>query len=196
MPDVSDAIGDLIGVGGLAFYLLTFPTAGQTWAYDYKNDVWARWGYWGEGEHTQFIGQHACFVKPWNKHLIMSRVDGKIYELDRGTYDDAGNEMVSFRRTGWLNHGTYNRKVCEQLNIKCKAGMSDVGTLLLRWRDDGREEWSNYVEITLSPIGQRDFHADLSRLGMYRSRQYEFRLSDNADLVLVGADAQMKGLSS
>lgn len=196
MTDVSDAIGDLISVGGLAMYLLTFPSAGQTWAYDYKNDVWSRWGYWQDGEHHQFLGQHATFVKQWNKHLIMSRVDGKIYELDRSTFDDAGSEMVSFRRTGWLNHGTYNRKVCDQFSIKCKAGGSDVGTLLIRWRDDGREEWNNYVEVALSPVGLRDFHAGMNRMGMYRSRQYEFRLSDNADLVLVGADAEMRGLSS
>jgi hypothetical protein len=196
MSDVSDAIGDLISVGGIAIYLLNFPSAGQTWAYDYKNDVWSRWGYWQDGEHSQFIGRHAVFAKPWNKHLIMSRVDGKIYELDRNTFDDAGNAMVSFRRTGWLNHGTYNRKVCDQFYLKCKAGLSDIATLLLRWRDEGKEEWSNYVEVKLSPVGVRDFLAKMNRMGMYRSRQYEFRLTDNTDLVLVGVDVEMRGLSS
>jgi len=198
METVSDAVGDLIGVGGLAMYLLTFPTAKQSWAYDYKNDVWVRWGYWNatSGQHEHFLGQHACFVKAWNKHLIMSRVDGKIYELDRATFDDDGNEMVSYRRTGWLNHGTYNRKICDQFYVKCKAGMSNIGTLLVRFRDEGREEWGNWIEVPLTPVGQRDFLAKMNRFGMYRSRQYEFRLSDNADLVLVGVDAELRGLSS
>lgn len=196
MPDVSDAIGDLISVGGLSIYLLNFPTAKQTWAYDYKNDVWCRWGHWNSGVHDQFIGQHSCFVKPWNKHLIMSRVDGKIYELDRATFDDDGIEMVSYRRTGWINNGTYNRKICNQFYIKCKAGMSDVGTLLVRFRDEGREEWGPFMEIALSPIGLRDFTAKLNRLGMYRSRQYEFRLSDNTDLVLCGVDTELRWLTS
>jgi hypothetical protein len=196
MPYVGDAIGDLVSVGGMAIYLLSFPTAKQTWAYDYKNDVWTRWGYYRVDEHEQFIGQHSCFVKPWNKHLIMSRVDGKIYELDRNTFDDAGVNMVSFRRTGWINHGTYNRKICDQFYIKCKAGMGDIGTLLVRWRDEGKEEWSSFMEVTLSPIGQRDFTAKMNRMGMYRSRQYEFRLSDGVDLVLVGVDTELRVLSS
>jgi hypothetical protein len=32
METVSDAIGDLITVGGMSIYLLSFPTANQTWA--------------------------------------------------------------------------------------------------------------------------------------------------------------------
>jgi hypothetical protein len=198
METISDAVGDLIGVGGLAMWLLTFPTAKQSWAYDYKNDVWVRWGYWNasSGEHEHFLGQHTCFVKAWNKHLIMSRVDGKIYELDRATFNDDGNEMVSYRRTGWLNHGTYNRKVCDQFYVKCKAGASNIGTLILRFRDEGNEEWSNWITVPLQPVGQRDFLAKMNRFGMYRSRQYEFRLTDDADLVLVGVDTELRGLSS
>jgi hypothetical protein len=196
MEDVSDAIGDLISVGGLSIYLLSFPSEGQTWAYDYKNDTWTRWGYFQGGEHRQFLGQHSTFAKSWNKHLIMSRVDGKIYELDRNTYTDDGSEMVSFRRTGWLNHGTYNRKICDQFYVKCKAGGSDIATLLVRWRSEGNAEWSNWMEMKLSPVGKRDFLAKNNRFGMYRSRQYEFRITDNADLVLCGVDVEIRGLSS
>lgn len=196
MPDVSDAIGDLIGVGGLAFYVITFPSADQTWAYDYKNDTWVRWGYFQQGEHHRFIGQHACFVKTWNKHLIMSRVDGHIYELDRNIFNDAGNAMVAYRRTGWINNGTYNRKICDQFYVKCKAGESDTATLMVRWRAEGNQEWGNWFEINLSPVGNRDFLSKNNRFGMYRSRQYEFRLSDNVDLVLVGVDTEIRTLSS
>jgi hypothetical protein len=196
MVSVSDAIGDLISVGGLSLYLLSFPAAGQTWAYDFKHDAWSRWGHYVDGEHEQFIGQHACFAKNWNKHLIMSRIDGKIYELRRDVFTDDGEEMVSFRRTGWLDHGTFNRKICDQFFVKCKAGQADPAKLLIRWRDDGREEWSPFMELTLSPVGQRNFISKNNRFGMYRSRQYEFRISDNADLVLVSIDAEIRGLKS
>jgi hypothetical protein len=198
MDDVSDAIGDLVSVGGMAIYLLSFPTANQTWAYDYKNDTWSRWGKWDEstGSHDRFLGQHSCFAKAWNKHLIMSREDGKIYEMRRDVYDDDGLEMVSFRRTGWIDHNTFNRKICDQFYVKCKAGESDIATLLVRWRADGGEEWSKYMELLLSPVGDRDFLSKNNRFGMYRTRQYEFRISDNADLVLVRVDAEIRGLSS
>lgn len=190
MDTVSDAIGDIISVGGLAIYLLSFPAANQTWAYDYAHDTWCRWGYWNEftAEHDRFIGQHSCFAKGWNKHLIMSRLDGKIYELDRNVFDDAGNKMVSYRRTGWIDHNNaWKRKRSTAMYIKVKCGSSDDALLMLRWRDDGRQEWSTFMDVPLSPVGHYDFMAKLNRMGMYRSRQYEFRLSDNADLVVVGA---------
>lgn len=189
METVSDAIGDIISVGGMAIYLLSFPSAGQTWAYDYAHDTWCRWGYWNSetAEHERFLGQHSCFVKPWNKHLILSRLDGKVYELDRNTYNDNGEKMVCYRRTGWIDHNNvWKRKRSTALYIKVKCGSSDDVVLLVRWRDDGRQEWSTFMEVPLSPIGKYDFLAKLNRMGMYRSRQYEFRLSDGIDLVLVG----------
>lgn len=196
MTTASDAIGDLISVGGLAIYLLSFPSAGQTWAYDYKNDTWTRWGYFIDGEHERFIGQHSCFCKAWNKHLILSRSDGKVYELRRDVFNDAGNEMVSYRRTPWINHGTFNRKKCDQFYVKLKTGETDNAVMLLRWRSDGRLEWGNYMELAMSPMGNRDFISKNNRFGIYRSRQYEFRLSDNADMALISVDIEVRGLSS
>jgi hypothetical protein len=196
MPTVDDAIGDLISVGGLAIYLLSFPSAGQTWAYDYKNDVWCRWGSYRNGVHQQFQGVHACFAKTWNKHLIQSRIDGRIYELSRDLYTDDGHPMRTFRRTGWINHDTYNRKRCDQFYVKAKCGASDNATLLVRYRDDGRAEWSMSIEIPLQPLGNGQFLAKMNRFGMYRSRQYEFALSDAADLVLTGVDVELTVMSS
>jgi hypothetical protein len=192
MDTVSDAICDIISVGGLSIALFSFPTAGESWAYDYKNDTWMRWGYWfvAQGTHERFLGQHSCFAKTWNKHLIQSRVDGKIYELDRNVFMDDTNPMVTYRRTGWVDRGTWNRKRVSQFVIKGKVypnNSNPTSTLMLRWRDNGSPVWSNYVDISLNPDTQGNFVVPMNRMGMYRSRQYEFRLSDNVDLVLVGA---------
>jgi hypothetical protein len=196
MEKVSDAVGSLISVGGVALYMLQFPTAGQTWVYDYKNDVWGRWSHYNQGEHEQFLGMHSCFAKHWNKHLVCSRVDGTIYEMRRDVFQDDTDDIVSYRRTGWLNEGTHNRKNCNTLTVKIKSGLSDSGKLLVRFRDDGREEWSKYIEVTTGPSGHREFIKRLTRLGTYRSRQYEFRISDGSDLVLVSAESDLQGLSS
>ena len=192
METVSDAFCDIISAGGLSIALWSFPTAEQSWAYDYKNDTWARWGYWNiaNGEHERFIGNHSCFATTWNKHLIQSRVDGKIYEIDRNAFDDAGNIMLTYRRTGWIDRGTWNRKRSNQFIIKGKVYQHDSdteSTLQLRWRDNGNPNWCPLVEISLNPDSQGNFVVPMNRMGMYRSRQYEFRMSDNVDMVLVGA---------
>ena len=196
MPMVADAIGDLISVGGVSLYLLSFPTANQSWAYDYKNDVWCRWGSFSSGAHHRFVGVHACYAKNWNRHLIQSRMDGKIYELRRDLFTDDGQVMQSFRRTTWIDHGTYNRKRCDQFYIKVKCGQADNAVMLLRYRDDGRQEWSQYLEIPLLPLGDGQFMAKMNRFGQYRSRQYEFLLSDDADMALVSVDVELTGMSS
>jgi hypothetical protein len=98
--------------------------------------------------------------------------------------------MVTYRRTGWIDRGTWNRKRISQLFIKGKVNAIDLdnpGTLMLRWRNDGSPVWSTFMDISLNPDSQGNFVIPLNRMGMYRSRQYEFRLSDNVDLVLIGA---------
>lgn len=195
MADVSDAIGDIISVGGLAIYLLSFPSVGQTWAYDYKNDTWSRWGYWNviTGDYDRFLGQHSCFCKAWNKHLIMSRADGKIYELRRDIFTDDGNIIRSMRRTGWIDRTSWKRKRVDQFYLKAKVKEAIAGetyTLLLRWRDNGNPVFSTYMELPLNPDYQGDCLIKLNRFGMYRSRQYEFVLTDDIDMVLVGATEQ------
>jgi hypothetical protein len=192
MEIVSDAFCDIISIGGISIALFSFPTAQQSWAYDYKNDTWLRWGYWNllRGEHERFLGQHSCFAKSFNKHLIQSRVDGKIYELDRAIFQDDSSPIVSYRRTGWIDRGTWNRKRISQFIIKGKVNATDPdnpGTLMLRWRNDGSPIWSTFMDISLNPDSQGNFIIPLNRMGMYRARQYEFRLSDNVDLVLIGA---------
>lgn len=197
MDTVSDAIGDIICVGGIAIYMLNFPTANQTWAYDYKNDVWLRWGYFNTttGNHDRFIGQHCCFVKKWNKYLIMSRLDGKIYELSRTAYDDAGNGMVSYRRTGWLDWNDISKiKRSKELAIKVKTFADDGTTdpvLMMRWRDEGYPIWSDAVEIPMNPKYFGDFIYTVTRMGSYRARQYEFRLSDGVDMALVSVQENL-----
>ena len=191
MSTVSDATCDIISSGGISVALFSFPTDNQSWAYDYKNDIWLKWGYYNifSGTHDRFLGQHSCFAKSWNKHLIQSRLDGKIYEVTRNSFVDGTNPLVSYRRTAWVDKGTWKRKRSEQLFIKGKVYPKGASSyvLQLRWRDDGNPIWSNLMDLDINPDFQGDFIHPLNRMGMYRSRQYEFRMSDNVDFILSGA---------
>ena len=197
MVDVSTASCDVISCGGIAIVLFTFPVDRQSWAYDYKNDTWVRWGTFnkGTGTHGQFIGQHSCFAKAWNKHLIQSSQDGKIYIIDRNLYTDSERLMVTYRRTGWIDQGVWKRKRIEQLFIKGKVFPRDSHSpseLMLRWRDDGSPVWSNWVILPLNPDQQGNFIHAMNRMGLYRSRQYEFRISSPVDFALVGANEDVE----
>lgn len=192
---VSDAVMAPVFVGGVNFLILNFPTERKTWAYDLKNDMWNEWGAWNAplSRYDDFPLAGSCYAKDWNKHLFLGR-DGKVYEFSRNTYQDAGSEIRSVLRTGWVNHGTMRRKRSNTLFIKLKAYSPTAATVLMRWRNDGRPEWSNYVELAVGAESEETQFKRLSRMGTYRSRQYEFLMTDNADLALCGIMEEVKEL--
>jgi hypothetical protein len=187
---VSDAIGTIVGEGGMRIYLLQFPSEGKTWAYDILNDTFVQWGTWDKttGTMGQFIGQHSAYIKQWNKHLITSSVDGKIYEFDRAVFMDDTAPIKSYRRTTWEDHGDGRRKKSDVLRIAIKTGETITGSAYLRIADNGAKEWSAYREIPLTPRGQRQFIHNIRRMGTYYSRKFEFSITDDADLCIVWAE--------
>jgi hypothetical protein len=83
---------------GHAFYVLTFPTAQETWVYDAATGAWHERGSW---DGSRFIGspvwQHTY---AYGKHLVGGRVTGRIYEQaiprksgDAWSFTDDANEL-------------------------------------------------------------------------------------------------------
>jgi len=192
---ITDAVGALVFVGGVNHYVLNFPTEKKTWAYDLKEDLWTEWGAWNDGfaRYDVFPIAGSCYAKAWNKHLFLGQ-DGNVYQMSRTTYQDAGDEIRTVIRTGWINHGTARRKRSSQLYVKLKSYSPTPATVLMRWRDDGRPEWSSYLELPVGSESEQTQFAKLSRMGMYRSRQYEFLMTDNADLALCGLSEEVEEL--
>ncbi|MBV5327107.1 MAG: hypothetical protein JZU65_05630 [Chlorobium sp.] len=186
---VYDAIGSLCFVGGLNLYILTFPTANQTWVYDFKSDTWSQWSQWDltTAEHNQFLGKFSVYAKDWNSHIVQA-ADSSIHEISREVFTDNGSPIRSSVRTGWLDHGSWDRKRSNQLLIKLKGYNPTPATLLVRWRDDGFKEWQTAIECNIQANSQNDHYIKLNRMGIYRSRQYEFIMTDAADLALIGME--------
>ncbi len=194
---VSDAIMAPVFVGGINCLVLNFPTERKTWAYDLKNDMWNEWGAWNNSfsRYDDFPLAGTCYAKDWNKHLLLGR-DGKVYEMSRSTYQDNGSEIRTVLRTGWINHGTMRRKRSDVLFVKLKAYSSTPAVVSMRWRDDGRPEWSPYVEFNVGSESEETQFQSLTQMGIYRSRQYEFVMTDNADMALCGIMEEVKELAS
>lgn len=189
LAEVSDAIGSLCFTGGLNHYIITFPTERVTWAYDFKTDVWCQWSSWDSatGSHKEFEGYFADYAKGWNKHVVLTKA-GVLNEISRNVYSDNGTQIKSSVRTGWLDHGTWDRKRSNQLIIKLNGYKSEDARILMRWRSDGFPEWSTAMELPIQYGQQNDHFCKLNRMGMYRSRQYEFIMTDAADLGLIGME--------
>lgn len=192
---VTDAAGALCFTGGINHYVLNFPTAKKTWAYDLKEGLFIEWGAWNAplARYDVFPIIGSCYAKGWNKHLFLGQ-NGNVYQMDRNVYQDAGNEIRTLIRTGWINHGSARRKRSNQLYVKLKSYSPTPATVLMRWRDDGRPEWSTFMELPVGSESEQTQFAKLNRMGMYRSRQYEFVMTDNADLALCGMSEDVEEL--
>jgi hypothetical protein len=180
---VSDATGDYVKVAGKNFWVLSFPIAGKTLVYDLDLQIWQEWGYYNPvyGEYEAFMGNCYTHANPWLKTLVGSRTTGKVYELSPTVTTDDGGPIRSMLRTDFIDRGTRGRrKFCHELIFYLKRA-NTAGTpnnLLLRWRDDGKTEFSPAIEVPVEVQSGTDLIARVRVLGSYYMRQWEIVMDD------------------
>lgn len=189
--DVSDAIGTSYQIQGHTFYVLSFPTANKTWAFDLATEQWHELCFLDTdgGENRD---RAVVYVNAYDKVLGQDWETGIIYEIDANTYTDNGlpikflrgfphvlNEMK--RVTHWslvadIQCGTQTQVDDDQ----------DDPILLMRYSDDRGQSYSDYVEQTLGRTGQYDTSPQFTRLGYARDRVYELSWSAAVKTALNG----------
>jgi len=197
---VNDAVGYTTMIGGHAIYLLNFPTAGQTLAYNYKTKIWHKWGYWNteRAVYGRFRGQTYTYARAWNAHLVGDYSNGIIYKASRSTFTDAGNPIRSLVRTGHISHGTMGSKRSNIIRIKAKRGLAndDVADpqISMRRRINNGAKWTNERWKSLGKTGDHVNHLDWRRNGMYQTHQLEFAHSDPSDCILMSGQEDVEYL--
>ncbi len=216
---VDDAKGSFLKVGGKNFYILDFPTEGRTLIFDVEVDMWCEWGDFTAPGYANFLGN--CFVEcpTWGTTVMGSRAaDGKIYIISPDYLTDAGYSIRGMVRTDVRDHGVpRQRKFCSELTFTFKRSEAsgDGGGLLIngeqllvggeeitfedgaeavvfvRFRDDGKKEWSDSIQVTVEDTGTTDFVATVRRLGSYMTRQYEFAFATATDIILMKVEEEV-----
>ena len=171
-----------------AFYVITFPSAGRTFAYDILTQQWHELSSKGLGYHRS--STHT-FV--YGKHLIGDPVNGRIYELDWGKYTDNGDTITRVRRSQPI-HADDKSLRHEAVMIDIKEGVGDATTpdpqMLLRWRDRNGA-WSNQHSRSMGKAGETRKKVIWRRLGRSNDRVYEVMVTDPVPVVLVDAYARV-----
>jgi hypothetical protein len=187
----SDAAGDYLKSMGHSFYALHLPTQDETPVYDFKNGLWQNWGYWntGTGEYNRWRGNCVAYANDWGKVLVGDRANGKIYTLETTTYQDNGDTMRLGIRTGHMDRGDFGAiKRTNYVDFRAKKTAPGGGATIqmkFRYRDNGETTWSNERTVTLSTAsGETDYIARVRRLGKYKTRQWDFYVTDNAPVAL------------
>jgi len=199
-PLVSDAIGYAYEEEGHMFYVLTFPTADQTWVFDGTASKNLGKMCWHQrlsydpvaGVYHRHPGN--CYVDFQNLRLIGDYQNGFVSRMSRSIYTENGNPLRAQRRSKhvWAAK-TRNRVFQSSLQIEftpgvgLQFGQGQNPQAMVRWSNDGGFTWSNENWRTIGAAGATKNRMKINRLGRARDRVYEVNFSDPTPRDIIGA---------
>lgn len=185
----------------------------------------ASWEEWATWSTTKGIWQAyditcSCFESISQQSFVgTERINSIIKPITKGRTDFIKGTTTSvrstsvrfFTQTGWIDYGTSKNKRCKELRFRVRRGdpygEQYVGTdqydtynppphkMILRWRDDGNQEWTGYEEILLGELGDNEHIVNIPRTGIFKTRQWEFSTSARVAIVLSDAEQDFEVLS-
>ena len=189
----SDAIGMGITIEGNAFYVLTFPSANQTWSYNAASGFWQKLTSYPNEERWR----GNCYVYFDGKHIVGDYENGKLYELDFDTFTD-NSELIRRIRTAAAVKSDGKNTFHHQLEIFFEAGkglITGQGSdpmAMLQYSDDGGHTWSSELWRSAGKIGKYEWRAVWNRLGRSRQRNYKLIVTDPIKWVITGANLEVE----
>lgn len=171
-----------------AFYVLTSPSANETWCYDFSTGLWHERAYLdSSGNFTRIRPIVHCHFN--NQTLVGDWENGNIYEYDLDTYEDNGQTIKRLRSCVTLqNDLKYQRNKTLRLDMDTGVGTgSDTPVAVLRYSKNGGRTWSNELTRSIGAIGEYDTHVEWHRVGGGERSVYEVSISDPVKVSITGA---------
>ncbi len=188
----SDAVAYSYQQNGHHFYVINFPTANTSWAFDTTTSLWHERAYTNNGVLERHRANSHSFG--FGKHLVGDYANGNIYILDENAYLDNGVPITRERTAPHMTQDEarlfYNSF---QLDMEVGVGLDGItqGTnpqVMLTWSDDGGHSWSNEKWTDIGKIGERRRRALWRRLGTSRDRVFRVVITDPVKVTLIGAE--------
>lgn len=195
---LSDAIGFTYQIGGHTFYVLTFPTADETWAYDVATELWHELA-WMDPAGALHRHRASCATAAYNGAILMGDyANGKIYRAGLDLYSDDGQPVQRIRSfPHMVNDG--DRVFYLSFIADMEGGTTTGATppvLSLRYSDTRGATWGTPVLGDLGARGDFATSAQFNRLGMGRDRVFEVSWTSPARTALNGAFLTTKTAAS
>jgi hypothetical protein len=167
-----------------------FPSAARTFVFNLGSKKWVEWSGFSAGQWTAWMPRCHFHWEDENLHLI-GLSDGTIGQMDTSVTTDMGQPIVAEVVSGFSNDGTDNWKQHQWTKFTFRRGLGAPGRspapkCQLYWRD-GTGAWEGPEELDLGNADDKDPVVVARTLGMYQTRQWRLRMSDNVPLTLVSA---------
>jgi hypothetical protein len=193
MTTVYDAYAWAFVMNGHSFYVLTFPTAKQTWAYDVATNLWASWTYWnGVTEEHHRV---ATMTYGNGVYLCGDRENGNLYRLKQDVFTDNSATIRRVIRTKPLNADN-KRQFFGELVLDLEPGQglepNYAPQIMMKSSDDGGFTWNNERFVTAGKIGEYMNRAIWWRNGSAFNRVYEFVFTDPIKWAIKSATIELR----
>lgn len=184
---ITDAVGWPYQVGGHTCYVLTFPTADKTWAFDLSTEQWHEWS-WLDGDGVEHRHRGNCAFQAHGLVAVGDWQNGNIYALDPNVRTDAGAPIKRQRSFPHMVDGG-KRVFYRQFVADMQAGTttSTEPFVYLDWSDDRGASFGNPIAQGFGASGEYRTSLQFQRLGMARDRVFRLTWSTDNDTALLGA---------
>lgn len=209
--ELQNTIGWTMQDQGHAFYVLYFPAADKTWAYDVSTEMWHELSWWGVEGFPPGAREHAhrgaTHVYAFGKHLIGDRENGKVYEASMNYLDDFGDLIHRVRvaphisnEQKWIIYRMF------ELDIERGVGLDGIAPpvspapdpvgynpkVTLQYSDDSGKTWSNVRAVSAGRLGQYKKRLQWQRLGRARDRVFKIEMADPVRWMVIQAFLDIK----
>lgn len=185
-PTLSDAVGSAFQIDGHTFYVLTFPTADKTWAYDLATEQWSQFT-WLDNDGVEHRDRVMFYAHAYDKVIGQDWQTGLLYQIDLDTYQDNGNPILCRRGfphvMSGMNRVSHGRMV---VDIQCGTEVDQTADpqVAMRYSDDRGVTFSDPVTTSMGKTGQYDTSPQFTQLGQARDRVYELSWAENVKTAL------------
>jgi hypothetical protein len=191
---VDDAIAYTMAREGHNWYVLSFPSANATWAFDAATNLWFALADLDPttGLFMRHRVEHHAYA--FGQHLVGGQADGRIYVSDFETFTNAGDALVRERTSAFIHqdrrllyHAVFEVDVQSGVGLDGGAEPGTTPEAMLTWSDDGGHTFSREHWVSIGAQGQYLTRAIWRRLGRSRQRLYRLRISDPVRVAIIAA---------
>lgn len=198
MSRIDDAVAYTYQQEGHSFYVLNFPTAQKTWAFDAATNLWHERA-WRDPVTTALKRDRAvCQMAFAGETIVGDWETGKLYVLDLDYFTDNGDLIAAVRACPHIADQDYKYQFFDSLQIDMQTGVglttgqgSDPKAML-QWSTDGGYSWSNELWAPIGKIGERHSRVKWRRLGRSRDRVFRVTITDPVRRAIIGASVQVR----
>lgn len=164
----SDAFGETFTIDNKLMYKLTFPIEGKTWC---LNEELGGNGWFELSEGvTDGIYNAGSMLDVYSKILVGDRLNGKLYELDFNSYDQAGETWRRRRVMGSINGDTLGQKgkrvqmsrmeFIMETGVGLISGQGRVPRIMVEPSYDGGRTWNTGTWLKIGKLGEFNIRAE------------------------------------